>query len=158
MKKIMFLLSVVITVTSCSISKDARAKRSVINGSWTLDNIAFENSTGNFKAVLFNDVEDICLEGSNWFFRNNNSTGQYTINPTSLCNSGDRFIRWSVVEREGASSQLQFKFIDVKNKDISGGLGYRLDIEALTEQRMTLKSNVNADGSPVTVVYEFIRK
>ncbi|MEP0303497.1 MAG: hypothetical protein ABJD98_10220, partial [Maribacter dokdonensis] len=67
--------------------------------------------------------------------------------------------RWSVVEREeNYTSQLQFKFINEKNQDISGGAGYRLNIENLTEYAMTLKSNVMVEGSPVNVVYEFSKK
>ncbi|MFS4468257.1 hypothetical protein [Maribacter sp. 2210JD10-5] len=160
MKKMILLLgAVAMIVSSCSVSKAARGQRNLLSGSWTLNNVSFENNTGNFKAVLFNDVEDICLEGSDWFFRDNNSTGRYTIQPSTLCNGGDRFIRWSIVEREeNYQSQLQFKFIDEKLKDISGGLGYRLNIETLTEQAMTLKSNVTVDGETVTVVYEFTKK
>ncbi|MFX0556921.1 lipocalin family protein [Maribacter sp. CXY002] len=160
MKKLILFLGVfAMMLSSCSVSKDARSKRNLLSGTWSLNNVSFENNTGNFKAVLFNDVEDICLEGSEWFFRDNNSTGRYTISPSTLCNGGDRYIRWSVVERaENYTSQLQFKFIDEKNKDISGGLGYRLNIESLTEQEMILKSNVNVDGQPVTVVYEFTKK
>lgn len=160
MKKMILSLGVIaLMLTSCSVSKNARSQRNLLSGTWSLNNVSFENNTGNFKAVLFNDVEDICLEGSEWFFRDNNSTGRYTINPSTLCNGGDRYIRWSVVEREeNYNSQLQFKFIDEKNKDISGGLGYRLNIESLNEQAMTLKSNVNVDGQPITVVYEFTKK
>lgn len=160
MRKIVMLISAMaLIVSSCSVSKDARGKRNTLSGSWTLNNVSFENNMGNFKAVLFNDVEDICLEGSDWFFRDNNSTGRYTIAPSTLCNAGDRFIRWSVVEREGlGNSQLQFKFIDEKLKDISGGVGYRLNIVNLTEQAMTLKSNVSVDGENVTVVYDFTKK
>ncbi len=153
------LIFMALMFSACSISKEARSQRNLISGSWTLDNVAFENNTGNFKAVLFNDVEDICLEGSDWFFRDNNSTGRYTIAPSTLCNGGDRFIRWSVVDRaESYTSELQFKFIDEKLKDISGGAGYRLNIESLGEQAMTLKSNVMVDGEPISVVYEFSRK
>lgn len=160
MKKTFLLIGLIVGLcNACSVSKTARSQRNMISGSWTLDNVAFENNTGNFKAVLFNDVEDICLEGSDWFFRDNNSTGRYTIAPSTLCKGGDRFIRWSVVERaENYDSQLQFKFIDEKLKDISGGVGYRLTITSLNEQSMTLKSNVMVDGAPITVVYEFSRK
>ena len=160
MKKAIVLMGIfAMMLSSCSISKDARSKRNLLSGTWSLNDVSFENNTGNFKAVLFNDVEDICLEGSEWFFRDNNSTGRYTISPSTLCNGGDRYIRWSVVERaENYQSQLQFKFIDEKNKDISGGLGYRLNIENLTESAMTLKSNVQVNGEPVTVVYNFTKK
>ncbi|MEZ4810878.1 MAG: lipocalin family protein [Allomuricauda sp.] len=146
-------------LTSCSVSKSARTQRNLFSGSWTLDNISYENNSGNFKSVIFNDAEDICFEGSDWFFRDNNSTGRYTIAQSTLCQGGDRFFRWSVVEpSQNYSSQLQFKFIDDKRKDISGGFGYRLNIVSLTEQAMTLKSNVSVDGQPVTIVYEFSKK
>jgi len=159
MKKMILLCSVFVLITSCSISKDARAKRNMLSGTWTLDNIGFENNQTNVKAVLFNDVQDICLEGTDWFFRNNNSTGNYTIKPSSMCTAGTRYIRWSVVERDNKDlSQLQFKFVNEKNQDISGGAGYRLDIESLTEQLMTLKSTAMVDGKPVNVLYEFTKK
>ncbi|NAS13176.1 lipocalin family protein [Poritiphilus flavus] len=143
-------------LVSCSITKSVRDQRNLISGSWTLDDITFENNEGTFKAVLFNDADAICFEGSNWFFRDNNSTGRYTIKGGSLCSGGDRFIRWSVVERaENYSGQLKFKFIDEKLKDVSGGIGYSLNIAQLTAQQMTLKSNVTVDGEPVTIVYQF---
>ncbi|WP_036154747.1 lipocalin family protein [Maribacter forsetii] len=159
MKKMILLFSIVLLAFSCSVSKDARAKRNLLSGTWALNNVSFEGNTGNVKAVLFNDVEDICLEGSEWFFRDNNSTGRYTIAPSTFCTGGDRYIRWSVVEREeNYTSQLQFKFINEKNQDISGGAGYRLNIENLTENAMTLKSNVMVEGTPINVIYEFSKK
>ncbi|MGB5275419.1 MAG: hypothetical protein WBN39_15295, partial [Flavobacteriaceae bacterium] len=84
------------------------------------------------------------------------STGRYTLAPSTLCQGGDRYIRWSVID--GSPNQLQFKFIDEKNKDISGGLGYRLNISSLTENQMTLKSNVTVGADRVTIVYQFTKK
>jgi len=160
MKKHFFIcIATVMLIVSCSVSKDARGKRNLLSGTWTLDDVSYENASGNFKSVIFNDADDICFEGSEWYFRDNNSTGRYTIAPSTLCNGGDRFIRWSVVEREeNYTSQLQFKLIDEKNKDISGGLGYRLNITNLTENEMTLKSNATVDGKVVNVVYSFTKK
>lgn len=160
MVKQFFLVALAgILLASCSVSKSARTQRNLFSGTWSLDNISYENNSGNFKSVIFNDAEDICFEGSDWFFRDNNSTGRYTIAQSTLCNGGDRFFRWSVVEpSQNYSSQLQFKFIDENGKDISGGYGYRLNIVSLTEQAMTLKSNVSVDGQPVTIVYEFSKK
>lgn len=160
MKKIFLLLGAVcMLTTSCSVSKAVYKKRNLLSGTWILNDVSYENNTSNFKATLFNDAEDICFEGSNWFFRDNNSTGRYTIAPSTLCQAGDRYIRWSVVDREeNYTSQLQFKFIDERNKDIAGGLGYRLNITALTDQEMTLKSNNKVDGETVTIVYNFTKK
>lgn len=159
-KKAFFVVAAFgLLLMSCSVSKSARTQRNLFSGSWTLDDISYENNTGTFKSTIFNDAEDICFEGSDWFFRDNNSTGRYTISQSSLCQGGDRFFRWSVVEpAQNYSSQLQFKFIDEKRKDISGGFGYRLNISSLTEQAMTLRSNVSVDGQPVTIVYQFSKK
>ncbi|WP_420399755.1 lipocalin family protein [Flagellimonas sp.] len=158
-KSLIFMALAGLMFSSCSVSKSARTQRNLFSGSWTLDNISYENNTGNFKSVIFNDAEDICFEGSDWFFRDNNSTGRYTISQSSLCQGGDRFFRWSVVEpSQNYSSQFQFKFIDENRKDISGGVGYRLNIASLSEQAMVLKSNVSVEGELVTIVYEFSKK
>lgn len=142
--------------SSCSVSKAARNQQNVLSGTWILNDISYENSTGNLQSVLFNDAKDICFEGSNWFFRNNNSTGRYTLSESSLCTGGDRYIRWSVID--GSPNRLQFKRIDEKNKDISNGQGYRLNISSLTENEMTLKSNASVGEDRVTIVYQFSKK
>lgn len=157
-KLFLLLVSASFLITSCSISKGARQDRNLLSGTWILNNISYENNTGKFKSVIFNDADDICFQGSDWFFRDNNSTARYTLRSGDGCRGGDRFIRWSVIERPGQSNQLQFKFIDEKLKDISGGLGYRLDIASLMDQSMTLKSNVTVGGEPITVVYQFSKK
>lgn len=156
-KSFFTLLLAVGLLSSCSVSKSARQDRNIINGYWILNTVSYTGSPGNFKSNLFNDASESCFEGSKWFFRNNNSTGSYILANRSDCSQGERFIRWSVVNREGMSDQLQFKFIDDKYKDISGGLGFRLDIAALSETQMRLQSKVTVDGAPVTVVYEFIK-
>ena len=158
-RKITIILAVVALAVSCSVSKSARSQRNLFSGTWSLDNVSYENNSGNFQSVILGDARDICFEGSDWFFRDNNSTGRYTIESGSLCQGGDRFFRWSVVEPpQNYSSQLQFKFIDENRKDISGGVGYRFNIAALTEQAMTLKQNVSVEGGLVTIVYEFSKK
>jgi len=158
MIKKVFILTVVILISSCGITKEVRDQRNLISGTWTLNDIRFENNQGMFKAVVFNDANAICFEDSNWFFRDNNSTGRYTLKQGSLCEGGDRYIRWSVVSNPANyTNQLQFKFIDEKRNDISGGLGYRLNITSLTANEMTLKSNVMVEAKPVTIVYEFTK-
>ncbi len=153
-----FVMLITVLISSCSISKAAKDKRNLLSGTWTLEDVSYENGIANYKSVIFNDAQDICFEGSDWFFRDNNSTGRYTIAASSLCAAGDRFIRWSVVENpENYSSQLQFKRIDEKNKDITG-LGYRLNITTLTANEMVLKSNVAVDGEVINIVYKFTRK
>ena len=160
MKKLLLLPFLTLFIfSSCSVSKSVRTQRNFISGSWTLENITYENNAGTFSANLFEDARAICFEGSDWFFRDNNSTGRYTLKDGSLCEGGDRFIRWSVIERpENYQSQFQFKFIDEKLKDLEGGKGYRLNIDTLTSYEMVLKQNVMVDGAPITLVYEFAKK
>jgi hypothetical protein len=160
MKKVIIgVLAIGLFLYSCSGSKAVREQRNTLSGTWSLDDISYENNQGSFKAELFNDAEAVCFEGSEWYFRDNNSTGRYTLNDGSLCTGGDRFIRWSVVEQpQSYSNQLQFKFIDAKNNDIGGGQGYRLNIDNLSPQSMTLKSNASVGGETVTLVYEFTKK
>lgn len=142
---------------SCSTSKQVRDDRKVVDGTWTLDDVRYEGNEGDFKAELFDDASAVCFEGSTWFFRSNNSTGSYTIQPGSLCSGGERNIRWSIIESQGGGQQLQFKYIDEKKNDIYGRTGYRMDVVSISPSRMTLKSNVTVDGNPVGVVYEFNR-
>ena len=72
-KKLILLLGIVLIYTaSCSVSQANKTYRNTVDGYWTLNNISFENA-GAFKATLFNDAEAICFEGSEWFFRENNS-------------------------------------------------------------------------------------
>jgi hypothetical protein len=158
LRKLVFtLLLVTGFVTSCSVSKAARQDRSVLSGNWILNSVSYQGGQGKFESVLFNDSDASCFEGSTWFFRNNNSTGSYMLGNGTNCDGAERFIRWSVVDRPGMTSQLQFKFIDDKYKDISGGLGYRLDIEQLTDQQLRMTSKVAVEGQPLTVVYEFTK-
>ncbi len=144
-----------IVFISCSLSKVNKTSRKTINGTWVLNDVSYENS-GHYKSILFNDAQGICFEGSEWFFRENNSTGHYSLISASQCDSGLRYIRWSVVD--GTPSQLQFKFTDEKKKDLTGS-GYRLIISSLSDQEMVLKNNVMSDkGNQVTLVYKFTKK
>lgn len=160
MKKIVIISTLFsVLLMSCSASKKvARETGNLLSGTWTLASVSFEGQPGSFKAVLFNDASDSCFEGSNWFFRDNNNTGRYTLSSSTACNGGDRFIRWSVITNDYGTNQLQFKAIDENRKDISSGYGYRLDITSISTTAMTLKSKVTENGSPISVVYEFVKQ
>lgn len=155
MKKYLLLFGIALSILSCSLSKANKTSRKTINGTWTLNDVSYENA-GHYKSTLFNDAQGICFEGSEWFFRENNSTGHYSLLNASQCDSNFRYIRWSVVE--GTPNQLQFKFTDEKKKDLTGS-GYRLIISSLSDQEMTLKNNViSEEGNQVTLVYKFTKK
>ncbi|RAV29303.1 lipocalin-like domain-containing protein [Sinomicrobium soli] len=155
--RVILILFVAVMAGSCSLSKANKEYRGAIVGNWILNDVTYTGSSGNFKSVLFNDVSDACFKGSQWFFRNSNSTGSYTINPGADCMEGARNIRWSVYEKGETGNQLQFKFIDEKRNDVSGGYGYRLDIVSLDQQQMTLQTQTTVEGEPITVVYHFSR-
>ena len=152
----MFVCSLI--MASCSISKKVGEERKTVDGTWVPEDVGYAGSEGSFKSILFNDANAFCFEGSTWFFRNNNSTGSYTIQSSNnVCAGGVRNIRWSIVENEGGNDKLQFKFIDEKKKDLYGRTGYSFDIVSLSPSQMTLKSDVNVDGAPVSVVYSFVK-
>lgn len=156
-KSIVIPIMASVLLFSCSTTKQVRDDRKVVDGTWTLNDVGYEGNDGDFKAKLFDDASAVCFEGSTWFFRNNNSTGSYSIQPGSLCSGGERNIRWSIIESQGGGQQLQFKYIDEKKNDIYGRTGYRLDVVSISASQMILKSNVTVDGSPVSVVYNFSR-
>jgi hypothetical protein len=161
-KKLFFYAALVAVLFSACKTSDAlktqstkgtAAQQKMIDGPWILNTITYEGNEGRFSSVLFNDADATCFEGSEWYFRNNNNTGSYIIEPSDNCSGGERFIRWSIL----SSGQLQFKSIDSKYKDTSGGLGYRLDITNLEDSRMVLKSRVSVEGQPIDIVYSFTK-
>ncbi|MGB5555644.1 MAG: lipocalin family protein [Flavobacteriaceae bacterium] len=156
---ILVFLVVPLFLISCNATKGVPSTKGTaklqktLNGAWTLNTVTYEGNDGKFSSILFNDADASCFEGTYWYFRNNNNTGSYVIDPTNNCSGGERFIRWSILN----SGQLQFKSIDSNYKDISGGLGYRMDVALLEDTQMTLKSRVSVDGEPITVVYSFTK-
>ncbi len=134
-------------------TKGTAEQQKLIDGPWLLNTITYEGNEGKFSSVLFNDADANCFENSEWYFRNNNKTGSYILTSSANCTGGERFFRWSILN----TGQLQFKAIDSKYKDISGGLGYRFDISALEASQLILKSRVSVDGEPITVVYSFTK-
>lgn len=156
-RAIMLMAGIALLLSSCSISKEVRAQRNLLSGTWTLTDITYENNQGSFDATLFGDANAICFEDSQWFFRDNNSTGRYTLKQGSLCQGGDRFFRWSIQAPEANyKSRFQFKFIDEKLKDITGQ-GYSLLIESLSESEMKMASNVQVDGEPIRIIYHYTK-
>ena len=160
-KVFLYAVMAIIPLISCKTTEASRAQstkgtadqQKMINGPWILDTVTYEGNEGKFSSVLFNDADDTCFENSEWYFRNNNNTGSYILASSDNCSGGERFIRWSIL----GTGQLQFKSIDSKYKDTSGGLGYRFDIASLETSQMVLKSRVSVDGEPITIVYSFTK-
>lgn len=155
MKSFIYLLTLSLFVTACSLSRDNKSVRTSINGIWQLSKISYEGNQGRFESVIFNDVSDACFQGSEWSFRANNSNGSYNITQGD-CNPGQRFFIWSVVAGNNVGSYaLQIKPSDIKRNSTLNNAGYRLEITQLNGGSMTLKSRLQVDGEPITLVYEF---
>ncbi|WP_340073699.1 lipocalin [Leptobacterium sp. I13] len=158
MKKIKFLIPVMVIVCSCSVSKVERSARNTIDGNWILNDITY-SSTGTFNIKMFNDIDASCLEGSNWFFRSNNSTGTYEVTNTG-CPTGIRYIRWAAVEttKGSGSYDFTFKFTDENKRDLQKNTGYRLQLKYLDDNRMRLSQTVTFENKPFIISMNFNRK
>ncbi len=155
MKQLCFIFSIFLVV-SCSLSKQNRSYRSMINGQWTLQSVTHPNNPGEFNADLFNTANAFCYNQSSWNFIANNSTGSYSFT-NGNCNNAPNLIRWSIHEPGNGSYQFQFKPINEKKKSTNNNAGFRLNIDAINETSMTLSTTVNVDGTPFLINLNFIK-
>ena len=148
-----------ITLSACSVSKEARSMKKDINGDWVLETIVTEGITGVAKTTVFNEAEFPCFIGSEWNFISNNSMGSYTIvDPMKGCPPVKRFIRWSVYEPKDAAKEFQFKRLDDKKNAMDEGAGFRLTVAELDNSKMKLKSDITFAGHPAAIIYNFGKK
>ncbi len=157
MKKISVLMIIAVIMTSCSLSKQEKTARKTIDGTWSLTKVTYD-SPGTFNATLFDDTTASCFEGSQWFFRSNNSTGTYNI-INANCPTGERNIRWSSNEIGKGTGNYDFtmKFTDEKKNDIQKNVGYRMALNYLDDNSMTLVQTVNFEGKPFKINLNFTR-
>jgi len=155
--KLLSAITVLTFLMSCSLSKTERQARSTIDGTWILNTVDYE-STGNFTSTLFNDTSAKCFEGSKWFFRSNNSTGNYEI-LSADCATGTRNIRWAANEigKDSGNYEFTMKMVDEKNKDIQKNVGYKMDLRYLDANTMTITETSQVDGEPIKIVMNFSR-
>lgn len=157
MKNLFYFLLVVLVV-SCSSSKSGSATATKMNkrtlkGTWEISDIRFVGEEGLYKADLFGLADSPCFKGSDWVFIPNNGTGKFTIEPANRCEAGTHRILWSFNEEGDGSTKFQFKYVDEKNKPISGDRsGYRANIDVLTASNMVLRVKSNYQGTPFDVV------
>jgi hypothetical protein len=149
----------VLFLVSCSTSKEARTFRSSINGKWQLQTVTTEGITGKVKAQILNEADLNCFIGSNWSFNQNNSLGSYTISQNAgECVAVTRNIRWSIYEAKDEPKLFQFKKLDDKLKPIEeGNAGYRFTILKLDNNAMQLRNDINFEGKPASLIYNFVR-
>ena len=162
MKKVCIALQlflIVLIISSCSGSKEARGYKNTIDGNWQLKTVVTEGIMGTIKAQVFNEADFNCFVGSSWKFNAHNNLGSYTISANANeCVAIKRDLRWSIYEPTGAAKQLQFKRLDNKLKEIDeNGGGFRFTIIQADNNSMQLKSEFTFENKPAAFIYNFVR-
>ncbi len=153
------MLLFALTLSSCSVSKEARSMKKTINGDWVLQTITTEGITGVAKTKIFNEAEFSCFIGSQWNFISNNSMGSYSLIDKGYgCPVLKRYIRWSIYEPKDLPGEFQFKRLDDKKNSMDNGDGYRLSISELSKNTMKLRSDIVFSGHSGAIIYNFTRK
>ncbi len=156
---ILIILLFTFTLNACSVSKEVRSMKKIINGDWILQTITTEGITGIVKTKIFNEAEFGCFIGSEWSFINNNSMGTYTlVDRSGGCVPLKRFIRWTIYEPEGQDKEFQFKRLDDNKKSMDNGDGFRLKVVELNNNRMKIKSELVFGGHAGAIIYNFVKK
>ncbi len=152
-------LACIILLASCSTSKQARAYRADVDGTWQLQTVVSDGVGGvAVKAQVFNEQDFSCFIGSTWKFNKSNSLGSYEIDKNGGdCASVKRNIRWSIYEEPSMPMEFQFKRLDDKLNAMDGGAGFRMRILQLTSTNMQLRSDVTYLGKPISFTYNFVR-
>ena len=146
---------------SCTSSKKTTAavSRDELKGTWQLDNITYEGlpQDQKVKLTLLGEGPEVCLKGSTWVLPNNGN-GSYTINSNDArCSAGQRSIVWSYrVENDQPIFQYKKLPGGVKAEDVLEG--YKFTIVDAAAEKLNLKSNVNFEGSTISIHYQFSKK
>ena len=161
LRTILPLLLTTFTFFSCTSSKKTTGSvsRDELKGTWQLDNITYEGLPPGqkVKLTLLDEGSETCLKGSTLVLPNNGK-GSYTINSTEAgCSAGQRNIVWSYrVENEQPIFQYKKLPGGVKAEDVLEG--YKFTIVDAADQSLNLKSNVNFEGSTISIHYQFSKK
>lgn len=156
MKNLIYMVLAILMV-SCSSTKSTssadKMNKRTLKGTWEVSDIRFVGEEGLYKADLFGLADSPCFKGSDWVFIPNNGTGKFTLEGTNRCEAGSHRILWSFNDTGDGNTLFQFKYVDDKNKPISGDRsGYRANIDVLTTSNMVLRVKSNYQGSPFDVV------
>lgn len=156
-KRIGIAMLVATLFVSCSLSKTEKTARKSIDGNWVLNKVTYDTE-GIFNATLFDDATAACFEGSQWFFRSNNSTGTYDITDAN-CETGVRNIRWSANEigKDTGNFDFSMKFTDAKKNDIQKNTGYRMNLKYLDDNSMQITQTIQFEGEPFNINLNFTR-
>jgi Lipocalin-like domain len=163
MKKLNLITSTILLLVllyACSNSKEARANKRTIDGTWVLTSVTPEGINGKIKAQILDEADYNCFENSTWKFNQNTSLGSYEISKNGgQCVSKKQNFRWSIFEEKAVPIRLQYKRVDAKYyKDIDEGkAGFRFTIIALDKTAMQLKSEITFEGKQAYFIYNFTK-
>jgi len=164
MKKIIYLLLTILLVSSCGTTQSTssggeastKISKKTLKGTWEVTNIRFVGDKGLYKANLFDLADSPCFNGSQWVFIPNNGSGKFTVNSAAHCEASVNRIHWSFFEPGDGSYQLQFKYVDEKNKPLdAANRGYRSKIDNLTADSMEMRIATTYKGNPFDVIMTF---
>jgi hypothetical protein len=138
-------------------SRETRSFQKSMTGNWQLQTIVSEGVTGKVKTQLFNEASFDCFVGSNWNFTKNNM-GNYTIPNATECQAIKRNISWSIYEAKDQPKLLQYKRLDDNLREIDANSGgFHFTILQLNNTNMKLKADMNIEGKPAALVYNFVK-
>jgi len=163
MKKLIYLTLAVLVISCGSTKSDStssapKLSKKTLKGTWEVTNIRFVGDKGLYKANLFDLADSPCFKGSQWVFIPNNGSGKFTLNSSAHCEASSNRIHWSFFEPGDGSYQLQFKYVDEKNKSLDpANRGYRSNIDNLSESSMEMRVATTYEGNPFDVVMTFTK-
>jgi len=152
------IIIIILLFASCVAARESRTFQKSMNGNWQLKTIISEGVTGNVKTQLFNEADFSCFIGSTWNFNNSNNMGNYTIPNATECAAVKRNIRWSIYEAKDQPKLLQYKRLDDNLNEIDANSGgFRFTILQLNNTSLQLKSDMNLEGKPAALIYNFVK-
>jgi hypothetical protein len=148
-----FIAFVLILATGCSVvNKTAGVDRSKFVGTWTVNNVGYENLIGNAVTKVFDQAPPKAFVGSTWIFTNSGN-GQYTLTDGTM-----QSIFWSYNNPGGGvTPAFQFKKVYAGDKAKNVDSGYVLTIGSNDGTTMILKTPIAIGSSTGYVVYNFTK-
>jgi hypothetical protein len=155
MKKIIIVTVVSLFLWACGPSKTVKESKKILKGSWTLNDINYDQS-GTFNVTIFQDTSAECLLGSRWRFVPNNNFGNYDVIDGN-CPVGKRYFIWTIPDTGDAATNYDIilKPTDAKMKSTMNEKGFRLSLSYLSDNQLQLKQTVQMDGKPFTITMEY---
>lgn len=124
-----------------------------VRGNWVVDDVTYSGN-GQFESTLLQDVSAKCFEGSQWYFVANNNRGSYAIESLG-CNTGTRNFIWVIPgSKDIIEGDLLLKPTG-DNYSSDSDVGFRLNVNNLTETSMTWSQSVLVEGKTVKVNMNF---